>query len=86
MSIYYKPLIDESDYDQPADFAWGWQRCQVTENYSAYSTMVSLTDGRIAFFHEDCNDNQGSTSAYDLIFQKLSIRTITGGRYTAIKQ
>lgn len=86
VSIYYKPLLDESDYDQPADFAWGWQRYQVTENYSAYSTMVSLTDGRIAFFHEDCNDNQGSTSAYDLIFQKLSIRTITGGRYTAIKQ
>ena len=86
VSIYYKPLLDESDYDQPADFTWGWQRYQVTENYSAYSTMVSLTDGRIAFFHEDCNDNQGSTSAYDLIFQKLSIRTITGGRYTAIKQ
>ena len=48
--------------------------------------MVSLADGKIAFLHEDCNDNEGSTSAYDLIFQKLSIRTITGGRYTAIKQ
>ena len=86
VSIYYKPLLDEDDYDQPSDFSWGWQCYQVTGNYSAYSTMVSLKDGKIAFFHEDCNDNQGSTSAYDLLFQKLSIRTITDGRYTAIKQ
>ena len=86
VSIYYKPLIDATDYDQPADFSCGWQRYQVTENYSAYSTMIGLKSGTIAFFHEDCNDNQGSTTAYDLIFQKLSIYTITGGRYTAIKQ
>lgn len=86
VSIYYKELLDEADYDQPADFSWGWKCYQVTGNYSAYSTMVSLADGKIAFLHEDCNDNEGSTSAYDLIFQKLSLRTITGGRYTAIKQ
>ena len=46
--------------------------------------MILLNDGDIAFLHEDCNDNQ-STSAYDLLFQRLSIQTITGGRYTAIK-
>ena len=86
VSIYYKELLDEADYDQPADFSWGWKCYQVTGNYSAYSTMVSLADGKIAFLREDCNDNEGSTSAYDLIFQKLSLRTITGGRYAAIKQ
>jgi sialidase-1 len=86
VSIYYKPLLDASDYDEPADFSWGWQCYQVTGNYSAYSTMIAAANGAIAFFHEDCNDNEGSTSAYDLLFQLLSIDKITNGRYTAIKQ
>ena len=84
VSIYYKELLDASDYDEPSDFSWGWKRYQVTDNYSAYSTMISTANGNIAFFYEDCNDNN-STSAYDLLFQRLSIKTITDGRYTAIK-
>lgn len=86
VSIYYKALLEPGDYDEPSDFSWGWQRYQVTENYSAYSTMIATASGDIAFFLEDCNDNEGSTSAYDLLFQLLSIETITNGRYTAIKQ
>ena len=80
VSIYYKPLMGMEDYDSPADFSWGWNCYQVTDNYSAYSTMIALHNGTIAFFHEDCNDNN-STSAYDLLFQRLSINKITGGRY-----
>ena len=80
VSIYYKPLMEMEDYDSPADFSWGWNCYQVTDNYSAYSTMIALHNGTIAFFHEDCNDNN-STSAYDLLFQRLSINKITGGRY-----
>lgn len=82
VSIYYKPLAGEQDYDKPADFATGWKGYQVTANYSAYSTMIALRDGSIAFFHEDCNDNPG-TSAYDLLFQQLTVETITGGAYTS---
>lgn len=84
VSIYYKPLLDASDYDEPSDFSRGWTCYQVTENYSAYSTMISLQDGTIAFYHEDCNDNN-STTAYDLIFQTLSLKTITDGRYAPLK-
>ena len=80
VSIYYKPLLGPEDYDDPSDFSWGWKCYQVTEEYSAYSTMIATQDGNIAFFHEDCNDNK-STSAYDLLFQRLSIKTITDGRY-----
>lgn len=80
VSIYYKPLLGPEDYDNPSDFSWGWKCYQVTEEYSAYSTMIATQDGNIAFFHEDCNDNK-STSAYDLLFQRLSIKTITDGRY-----
>ena len=84
VSIYYKPLLDSEDYDEPSDFSWGWRCYQVTGNYSAYSTMIATTSGDIAFFHEDCNDNN-STTAYDLLFQQISIETITNGRYSAIR-
>jgi len=46
--------------------------------------MIATTDGNIAFFLEDCNDNN-STSAYDLIYKTLTIKNITDGRYTNIK-
>lgn len=85
VSIYFKELLDGSDYDEPVDFSTGWNCCQVTDNYSAYSTMIATSEGDIAFFREDCNDNN-STSAYDLIFQRFSIKKITNGRYTAITQ
>ncbi len=85
VSIYYKPLLDTSDYDEPWDFSWGWKRYQVTDGYSAYSTMIATASGDIAFFHEDCHDNN-STSAYDLLFRLLSIKTITEGRYVSVKQ
>ena len=80
VSIYYKELLDSNDYDEPSDFSWGWKCYQVTENYSAYSTMIATKSGNIAFFYEDCNGNSDN-SAYDLLFQNLSIKTITDGRY-----
>ena len=85
VGIYYKELLDSEDYDEPADFSWGWKPYQVTEAYSAYSTMVATVSGDIAFFYEDCNDNQ-STSAYDLLFQRLTIEKITGGRYSHLNK
>ena len=84
VSIYYKELLNSEDYDEPADFTWGWKHYQVTENYSAYSTMIATASGNIAFFFEDCNDNN-STSAYDLLFLQLSIKRITNGRYKTIR-
>lgn len=84
VSIYYKELLNDSDYDEPLDFSWGWNCYQVTENYSAYSTMIATASGNIAFFLEDCNDNN-STSAYDLLYQTLTIERITGGRYKGIR-
>ena len=82
VSIYYKPLVDEADYDKPTDFSMGWQRYQVTDQYSAYSTMIAQRNGDIAFYWEDCNGN-ADNSAYDLLFQLLSIETITDGKYSS---
>lgn len=84
VSIYFKPLLNVSDYDEPADFSLGWTCHQMTEGYSAYSTMIATNDGTIAFFHEDCNDNN-STTAYDLLFQRHTIETITDGQYSIIR-
>ena len=86
VSIYYKPLTGSEDYDEPADFSTGWNCHQVTPNYSAYSTMIALQNGDIAFLFEDCNDNEGSTSAYDLMFRRLSIERITDGRYSPLTE
>ena len=85
VTIYYKELLTGDDYDQPEDFSWGWKHFQVTGNYSAYSTMIELASGDIAFMHEDCNDNN-STTYYDLLFQQLTIKQITNGRYRSAKQ
>ena len=85
VTIYYKALLGAEDYDEPLDFSWGWQSYQVTENYSAYSTMIATANGDIAFLLEDCNDNEGSTSAYDIVYKHLTINTITGGRYLPLK-
>ncbi len=82
VSIYYKPLVDEGDYDKPSDFSMGWQRYQVTDQYSAYSTMIAQRNGDIAFYWEDCNGN-ADNSAYDLLFQLLTIETITDGKYSS---
>ena len=84
VSIYYKELLNGGDYDEPQDFSWGWKCQPLTNAYSAYSTMILTAGGEIAFLHEDCNDNPGTT-AYDLLFQQLSIEQITNGRYTSIK-
>ena len=45
--------------------------------------MIATTSGNIAFFLEDCNDNN-STSAYDLLFKTLTIERITDGRYKRV--
>ena len=45
------------------------------------TVILHTTEGDIAFLLEDCNDNAGSTSAYDIVYKRLTINTITGGRY-----
>ena len=44
--------------------------------------MIAQRNGDIAFYWEDCNGN-ADNSAYDLLFQLLSIETITDGKYSS---
>lgn len=78
VSIYWKPLTAETDYDSPSDFVSGWSKYQVSTTTSAYSTMVLDNQGDVAFFYEENSSNSG----YDMQFVSLPLSTITGGAYS----
>lgn len=78
VSIYYKALRHRSDYATSAAVAGGWEGSYlVSPRGSAYSTMEQLPDGRIGFFFEE------EPTYFQLIYQPLDIKTITGGKYAA---
>ena len=56
---------------------------QISDTWSAYSTMIQLRNGDIAFYHEESHNGMDDT--YDMIYQELSVDTITSGRYTAVR-
>lgn len=79
VTIYYKPLAAKTDYDSPLHLAQNWQTGHlVSPRGSAYSTMEALPDGRIGIFFEE------EPEYFQMIYQPLSLETITGGRYTAV--
>jgi len=79
VGIYFKSLSDD-DIAHPASFAANWEgRHQVSFDDSAYSTMVRLNDGTIGFYWEEHLNARGT--AYDMYFQKLTIKEITDGLY-----
>lgn len=78
VSIYWKALETEADYDNPSDFVSGWTKYQVSTTSSAYSTMVLDQNGDVAFFYEETSLNSG----YDMVFKSLPLSTITSGAYS----
>lgn len=83
VSVFWKVLRTPADYASSQCFVSGWQRYQVSDCRSAYSTMALDNKGDVAFLYE--NDGEmlqvGSrhTDVYDITFVKLSIEKITGG-------
>jgi sialidase-1 len=86
VGIYWKELpISLSNLEScrnltPDQLASDWDgRLQVTSLPSAYSTMVQLHDGRIAFaWEENIKDIE-----YSMKFDILTLKEITDGRYEA---
>ncbi len=78
VSIYWKALETEADYDDPSDFVSGWTKYQVSTTTSAYSTMVLDQNGDVAFYYEETSLNSG----YDMVFRSLPLSTITGNAYS----
>ena len=85
VGIYYKELVDESDYGTPADFAKDWDgRYQVSNLPSGYSTMIQQADGEIAFLYEE-DKYKTEGGGYTIVYKNISIDKITEGKYSFAK-
>lgn len=82
VGIYYKELPEDVSTITPQSFAADWEQpYQVSDTTSAYSTMLRLKNGNIAFYYEENNSLRGW--AYDMVYKEIPLSTITSGRYQA---
>lgn len=78
----YSKEIDVSSRLTPEELASDWNmKYQISQTWSAYSTMMQLRNGDMAFYYEE--SHEGCDDTYDMIYRELSIEEITSGRYTA---
>lgn len=77
VTIYYKALESEKDYDTPTALASHWEGSYVvTHAGSAYSTFCVQKDKTIGFFYEE------EPNCYNMIYKTLSLEDITAGKYS----
>lgn len=78
VGIWYRELPEGEV--TPESLASGWSGpFQVSGDDSAYSTMILQSDGLIGFFYEE--HLNADITGYDMVYEPLSIETITGGEY-----
>ena len=81
VGIYFKALDNDDIWSSPEKLAADWDGpFRVTELGSAYSTMVLQPDASIGFLYEESTHFK-SWIAYTIVYKKLSVEEITGGRY-----
>lgn len=81
VGIYFKALDNDDIWSSPEKLAADWDGpFRVTELGSAYSTMVLQPDSSIGFLYEESTHFK-SWIAYTIVYKKLSVEEITGGRY-----
>lgn len=80
VGIYYKELPEDLSSMTSESFAADWEKpYQVTSLLSAYSTMIQLPDGNIAFYYEE-KDNC-CPHGFNMIYREIPLDTLTSGRY-----
>ena len=85
VGIYAKELPEDMSSLTPLSLAKDWDiKYQVSQTWSAYSTMMLRRNGDIAFYYEESHD--GLDTIYDMIYCEIPLETITSGRYSSIKQ
>lgn len=83
VGIYAKELPQDVPSITPESFAADWNiRHQVTATWSAYSTMIPLRNGDVAFYYEESHN--GHKNIYDMVYQEISLETITSGSYCSV--
>ena len=81
VGIYYKELPEDIASVTPESFAADWEQpYQVSDTTSAYSTMLLLKNGNIAFYYEENNSLGGW--AYDMVYKEIPLSILTSDRYT----
>ena len=81
VGIYYKELPEDISSITPESFAADWEKpYQVSETTSAYSTMLLLKNGNIAFYYEESITLNGW--GYDMVYKEIPLETLTSGRYS----
>lgn len=82
VGIYYKEIDGKVT---PESLAADWNSpYRVTEKASAYSEMILLQNGNVAFCYEE-NDTM-ETAGYDIVYKELPVIEITGSRYDVIRK
>ena len=83
VGIYAKELPEDISSITPELFAADWNmKYQVTDTWSAYSTMMLRRNGKVAFYYEESHD--GMEKVYDMIYAEIPLETITSGRYSSM--
>ena len=79
VGIYYKEVTSE---ETAQSFASQWSGPYVvTEKSSAYSTMIQLRSGDIAFYYEEAD--RLDVRGYDMIYRNFSLVELTAGAYVS---
>lgn len=82
VGIYYKGLESSADVATPARIAENWEgHYQVTDQTSAYSTMVLQPDNSIGFLYEERELYDRRGGGYSIVYDNLSVEQITDGGY-----
>ena len=90
VSIYWKVFSSAADCSIPENWIDGWERYEITDGYSAYSSMAIGDKGDIRFIYEDrgvrLQLGSQKTEMYNIMYRNLTLKEITGGKYVYAKR
>ena len=77
VGIYFKEVGSD---ETPETFAADWKGLYiVTDMLSAYSTMIQLRNGNLAFYYEESDGS--SPNGYDMVYREITLDELTEGAY-----
>ncbi len=81
VGIYYKELVDSTDYQSPEAIAANWTGSYLCSTLSsAYSTMTWQHDNTLGFLYEE--DTYGTNGGgYNIVYKNYTIQQLTDGKY-----
>ena len=82
VGVYFKEVTGGMT---PQAMASGWEKpYKVSDQPSAYSTMVLQSDGNIAFYYEE--ENRPVEGGFDMVYKEIPVDSLTFDRYRIWKR